>query len=58
MDTAAFLTTQAAKCRRLAAKADDKLATQVLLALALEFDGRAAEAAIQEALPKIQSISV
>lgn len=43
METAPYLLEQAAKCRRLAAGADDEHASQVLIALAEEYERLAAE---------------
>jgi hypothetical protein len=43
MLTAWYLLEQAEKCRRLAARADDRHAAQVLIALAEEYERLAAE---------------
>ena len=43
METAPYLLEQAAKCRRLAAGANDEHASQVLIALAEEYERLAAE---------------
>ena len=43
METIAYLLEQAAECRRLAARADDAHASQVLIALAEEYERLAAE---------------
>lgn len=45
METTAYLLEQAAKCRRLAARADDEHASQVLIALAEEYERLAADQA-------------
>jgi hypothetical protein len=43
METASYLLEQAEKCRRLAARANDDCASQVLIALAEEYERLAAE---------------
>ena len=56
META-HLIKQAAKCRRLAASADDKDASQILIALAEEFEQLAAEQLAGEARGRKKSSS-